>query len=68
MTAKLQLPFLLTLASIIVGIAVYAATIRADVDNLKNIQSRDMDTTTESIRRVENKVDKILDYMIQDKK
>lgn len=68
MTAKLQFPFLLTLASIIVGIAVYAATIRADVDNLKNIQSRDMDTTTESIRRVENKVDKILDYMIQDKK
>jgi len=38
MTAKLQLPFLLTLATIVTGVAVYAATIRADVNNLKEIQ------------------------------
>jgi len=68
MTAKLQLPFLLTLATIVTGVAVYAATIRADVNNLKEIQARDMDTTSQSINRIENKVDKILDYMIQDKK
>ena len=68
MTAKLQLPFLLTLASIIVGIAVYAATIRADVDNLKEVQKRDAAQSAEAIQRVENKVDKVLDYLIQDKK
>lgn len=68
MTAKLQLPFLLTLASIIVGIAVYAATIRADVDNLKEVQTRDAAQSAEAIQRVENKVDKVLDYLIQSKK
>lgn len=68
MTAKLQFPFLLTLASIIVGIAVYAATIRADVDNLKEVQKRDAAQSAEAIQRVENKVDKVLDYLIQGKK
>lgn len=68
MTAKLQFPFLLTLASIIVGIAVYAATIRADVDNLKEVQKRDAAQSAEAIQRVENKVDKVLDYLIQNKK